>query len=145
MGPATAALRPCRKLAKRQGGEERKGRKEEAFLSLSLSLSLSCCRARSIFFCSLCFVLLTKSESVVASFFRRILGSPSPRHFPSPCLHSQFLSSFVLWVCVYWDPCFQESLSSSNTCRNSTGWIPFSSEFSLSISLSVGPIAMSQQ
>jgi len=59
MGPATAALRPCRKLAKRQGGEERKGRKEEAFLSLSLSLSLSLLLSREIYlllFSLFCFV-----------------------------------------------------------------------------------------
>lgn len=135
MGPATAALRPCRKLAKRQGGEERKGRKEQA------SLSLSCCRARSI--SSVLFVLLTKSECVVASFFRRILGSPHLLVISFLRVSILNSSPVLCCGCVYWDPCFQESLSSSSTCRNSSGWIPFSSEFSLS--LSVGPIAMSQQ
>jgi hypothetical protein len=66
-----ASLQETRKAA----GRRRKERKEGASFSLSLSLSLLLSREIYLF-CSLCFVLLTKSECVVASFFRRILGSP---------------------------------------------------------------------
>ncbi len=131
---------PCVLAGSSQSGRAAKkgkeGRKKLFSLSRSISLSLSPLLSREIYlFCSLCFVLLTKSECVVASFFRRIVGSPSPRHFPSPCLHSQFLSSFVLCVCVCTGILVSKSLSVAAALAETVlgGFLSLPSYLSLSL------------